>query len=85
MARQSRRSQTSALQCHKASVKLLRNYLFRDTSLQNQDDAIEVTFSYDVIEKRAAILATSVFGQDRTSNEIQNGTEFSTVPTEIVA
>jgi salicylate hydroxylase len=48
-------------------------YLPRGTSLQNQDHVIDVIFSYDVIGKTKAILATSVSGQDRKSNGMQNG------------
>jgi salicylate hydroxylase len=48
-------------------------YLPKGTSLQNQDDVINVIFSYDVIGKTKAILAASVSGQDRKSNGMQNG------------
>lgn len=48
-------------------------YLPKGTSLQNQDDVINVIFSYDVIGKTKAILATSVSGQDGKLNGMQNG------------
>jgi salicylate hydroxylase len=48
-------------------------YLPKGTSLQNQDDVINVIFSYDVIGKTKAILAASVAGQDHKLNGVSNG------------
>lgn len=48
-------------------------YLPKGTSLENQDHVIDVIFSYDVIGKTKAVLATSVAGEDHKSNVMQNG------------
>ena len=48
-------------------------YLPRGTSLQNQDDVIDLIFSHDVIGRTKAILATTVSEQDHKSNGLENG------------
>jgi salicylate hydroxylase len=48
-------------------------YLPKGTSLQNQDDVINVIFSYDVIGQTKALLATSVSTQDLKLNGKENG------------
>jgi salicylate hydroxylase len=48
-------------------------YLPNGTSLQNQDDVINVIFSYDVIGQTKALLATSVSTQDLKLNGKENG------------
>ncbi|OAA56178.1 FAD binding domain-containing protein [Niveomyces insectorum RCEF 264] len=48
-------------------------YLPKGTVLQNQDDVIDVIFSYDVIgETKAAILAAGAFDENETVNRTEN-------------
>ncbi|KAK0648458.1 FAD binding domain-containing protein [Cercophora newfieldiana] len=48
-------------------------HLPEGTKLQNQDDVIELIFSYDVIGETKAVLAASLAGQNGTSNGVHNG------------
>lgn len=48
-------------------------YLPEGTSLQNQDDIVDIIFSYDVIAKTNEVLAASVSREACKANGIQNG------------
>jgi len=49
-------------------------YLPKGTNLQNQDDVINVIFSYDVVGETKEVLAASLSGgQNGHANGVQNG------------